>query len=110
MKFLVQPLIQSLYKWYRQVIRNPKYRWWIVLGSLLYLLGPIDISPDIFPVVGWIDDGMVATLLVTELSQVLLEQLKSRREGTATVSETAPQPTVQSAQSAVVDVDAVSVG
>lgn len=68
--------IQSLYNWYRDSIRNPKYRWWVILASAAYLVSPIDISPDIFPIVGWIDDGIIAGLLVAELSQILLERLK----------------------------------
>ena len=73
--------IESLYKWYRDVIRNPKYRWWVIGGSLLYLVSPLDISPDVFPIIGWIDDGVIATLLVAELSQVLLSRLKGKKEG-----------------------------
>ena len=68
--------IQSLYNWYRDSIRNPKYRWWVILASAAYLVSPIDVSPDIFPIVGWIDDGIIAGLLVAELSQILLERLK----------------------------------
>lgn len=67
------------YVWYRNALRNTQYRWIIVLGSLIYLLSPMDISPDVVPVVGWIDDGIVASLLVTEVSQVALEALKQRK-------------------------------
>lgn len=70
---------QSFYSWYKSAIRNKKYRGAIVVGSLLYLLSPIDISPDFIPILGWIDDGIVATLLVTELSQMAAEFLKNRK-------------------------------
>ncbi len=76
MKFL----IKLLYNWYRNIIRNSKYRWLIVLASLLYLVSPIDLATDAIPILGWIDDGVIATVLVTELSQVVLEQLKNRKE------------------------------
>ncbi|MBM0740383.1 DUF1232 domain-containing protein [Phormidium sp. CLA17] len=98
--------IESLYKWYRDVIRNPKYRWWVIGGSLLYLVSPIDISPDVFPVIGWIDDGVIATLLVTELSQVLLTRLKGKKDtdsvdvDVATNTATTDEP--------IVDVNAVA--
>lgn len=72
--------LESLYSWYRNMIRNPKYRWWIVLGTLAYLWSPIDILPDIFPIVGWIDDGLLATLLVTEISQLVLTRLKAKTD------------------------------
>lgn len=82
MKFLIQPL----YNWYRTLLRNPKYRWLIIAASLLYLVSPIDLATDVLPIVGWIDDGVIATVLVTEVSQVLLEQLKKRREQKATTA------------------------
>jgi Uncharacterized conserved protein len=82
MKFLIQPL----YKLYRAVLRNSKYRWLVIAGSLLYLLSPVDLATDVLPIVGWLDDGLIATLLVTELSQVVLEQRKARKEKKAEVS------------------------
>ncbi|WP_421657668.1 YkvA family protein [Leptothermofonsia sp. ETS-13] len=82
MKFLIQPL----YKLYRTILRNSKYRWLVVAGSLLYLLSPVDLVTDLIPVVGWLDDGVIATLLVTELSQVVLEQRRARKEKQVEVS------------------------
>jgi hypothetical protein len=67
------------------MIRNPQYRWWIVLGTLAYLWSPIDILPDIFPIIGWIDDGLLATLLVSEISQLVLTRLKLKTDGKQTV-------------------------
>lgn len=96
--------IESLYTWYRTTIRNPKYRWWIIGGSLLYLLSPLDISPDLFPVIGWIDDGVIATLLVAEVSSLLLDKLKV---GKSTSETTAQEPTTTVADNTV-EVDAVS--
>lgn len=72
--------LESLYNWYRSMIRNPQYRWWMVLGTLAYLWSPIDILPDIFPIIGWIDDGLLATLLVTEISQLFLARLKNKTD------------------------------
>lgn len=73
-------IVETVYNWYRQTLRNSKYRWLIVAGTLLYLVGPVDISPDVFPIVGWIDDTVVATLLVTEVSQMLLEARKNNKK------------------------------
>lgn len=75
----MKSLIQPLYSVYRLILGNPKYRWLAIIGSLIYLLSPIDFATDVVPVVGWIDDGVVATLLVTEVSKILLEQRKARR-------------------------------
>lgn len=95
--------IQSIYNWYRETIRNPKYRWWLIIGSLIYLFSPIDISPDFLPVIGWIDDGIVLTLLVTEVSQMLAQKLKARNDET-----TAAANNGAAASSETVDVNAVS--
>lgn len=69
--------IQSLYSWYRNTLRNPKYRWWIILGTLAYLLSPFDIAPDFLPIAGQIDDIAIATLLISEISQMAIEYFKS---------------------------------
>lgn len=72
--------LPSLYSWYRNTIRNPKYRWWIISGTLIYLLSPIDISPDMIPIAGQIDDLAVLTILVTEVSQLILESAREKKE------------------------------
>ena len=115
MKFLVKPL----HNLYRSILRHPKYRWWVIAASLLYLVGPIDISPDVFPIVGWIDDGLIATLLVTEVSQLLVDRLKSKRtESLSTPSVSTPSVSTPSVAKSVanantvttIDTKAVSVG
>jgi uncharacterized membrane protein YkvA (DUF1232 family) len=73
-------IAQSFYTWYKVTLRNSKYRWIIVAGTLLYLLSPIDIAPDFIPVIGWIDDGIVVTLLVAEVSQMMTEFLLKRTQ------------------------------
>lgn len=70
---------QAVYDWYRSAIRNPKYRWWLILGTFLYLISPIDIAPDFIPIIGQIDDVILMTLLVSEVSQVLIEQVKRNK-------------------------------
>jgi uncharacterized membrane protein YkvA (DUF1232 family) len=86
--------IQSIYNWYRDLLRNPKYRWWVVAGSIIYLVSPIDISPDIFPVVGWIDDGIVISLLIAEVSQIVKEKLEEHNVRAAKATETVADMTV----------------
>lgn len=101
--------IQALYGWYRNLIRNPKYRWWVILGTLLYFVSPFDIAPDFFPIIGEIDDALILTLLVTEVSQLVIEGFKARK-GMNTVE--APTETASSTgtdKTDTIDVDAVSV-
>jgi uncharacterized membrane protein YkvA (DUF1232 family) len=63
--------LESVYNWYRGLVENPKYRWWVIAGTLFYLFSPFDIAPDFIPFIGQIDDAIVVTLLATELAQVL---------------------------------------
>lgn len=95
----VKALVNWIYTALRTVIRNPKYRWWAIAGSLVYLLSPFDFAPDALPIVGWIDDGLLATIVVTEVSQLLVERRKAQKNQT---SQTEPN-------TAVVDVDAMSI-
>lgn len=94
-------IVQSFYNWYRNTIRNPKYRWWLILGTFLYLFSPIDIAPDFLPVLGWIDDAVVMTLLVSEVSQLLVDQVKLRQ------SQNSNSTSNGNKESETVDVDAV---
>lgn len=87
-------LVQSFYNWYKATIRHPKYRWVLIGGTLLYLVSPIDISPDFIPILGWIDDGIIATLLVAEVSQLLLESLKRNQANTSDAPTANTQPTI----------------
>lgn len=96
--------ISSLYTWYRQAIRHPKYGWWLALGTLIYLISPLDISPDFIPIIGQLDDFVLASLLVTEVSQILLEKYKSRQQPSGVSAETTDE---NAASKTTIDVEAV---
>lgn len=102
-------LVQSFYNWYRGTIRNPKYRWWIVLGTLAYLFSPIDIAPDFLPIVGWIDDAAVMALLVSEVSQIFIDYVKLRQGQQPNEVANNPTESAKSVDDTVVEVNAVSV-
>lgn len=80
----MKPFLKPLYAVYKAVLKDPRYRWIAIAASFLYLLSPVDIVTDFIPFVGWIDDGLVATLLVTELSQLLFEKRKIQSPDTST--------------------------
>ena len=87
-------MVESFYSWYKGALRHPKYRWLIILGTAAYLISPVDISPDIFPIIGWLDDGILATLLVTELSSLAMEYLKGKTNSTVDEPEVSEEGTV----------------
>ena len=70
---------KAIYDWYRSTLRNPKYRWWIILGTLAYLLSPVDVAPDVIPIAGQIDDVILVSLLLSELSQIVMEFFQKRQ-------------------------------
>ncbi len=96
--------LQSLYGWYSKVIRNPKYRWWVILGTIVYIISPFDISPDWFPIAGQIDDFLLVSVMLSEVTQMITSALKKKKEEKNTVGKTDEN---QSGET--VDVDAVSV-
>lgn len=99
-------VVQVIYDWYRNTIRNPKYRWWIIAGTLLYILSPIDIAPDFIPIIGQLDDVVLITLLVSEVSQLLIDRVKTTQQQ-ETAEAVADAQTKTS--NAPVDVNAVQI-
>ncbi|WP_407893716.1 YkvA family protein [Scytonema sp. NUACC26] len=86
----------------RKVLRNPKYRLFAIIAGLFYLVSPLDILPDIIPIFGWIDDGLIASFVVAEASQILVEEIKKRKQVTPTESNS-------SQTSATIDVKAITI-
>ena len=97
-----QHFASVLHDLYRKALKHTKYRWLVIFGTLLYLVSPLDISPDVFPILGWIDDGVVVGLLITEVSQLMTEQLKRKKQPTVKA-----KTDLETAQT--ITVDAVSV-
>ena len=57
--------------WIRQLIRNPRTRVITIAAIVLYLISPLDFMPDFIPVVGWIDDAVLASILFAELANII---------------------------------------
>jgi uncharacterized membrane protein YkvA (DUF1232 family) len=51
--------------------RTPASAKLATIAAILYVLSPIDLVPDFIPILGWLDDGIVAILLL-KLAQRLL--------------------------------------
>jgi uncharacterized membrane protein YkvA (DUF1232 family) len=77
---------------YNGLLKHPRYRWVVMGASLLYLVSPLDFSPDLIPVVGWVDDGVVATLLATGITQVLLDRRQAMKSQRALAEEANGKP------------------
>jgi uncharacterized membrane protein YkvA (DUF1232 family) len=99
--FAVKAFSNWIFNWYRSTIRNPKWRWWLILGSLAYLVDPFDALPDFIPIVGMIDDGLIVTVLVSEISQMMSDRLKAQKDKFANSSTV-------NAETSTIDVESVS--
>ena len=66
--------MRFLFQGYRRLLTHPQYGIWVFLGSLLYLISPIDISPDLITFVGQIDDVALIMLMVSAASQWVSQQ------------------------------------
>jgi uncharacterized membrane protein YkvA (DUF1232 family) len=93
--------IQSLHNWYRGLLQNPKYRWWVVGATLAYLVSPIDLAPDFLPFVGLVDDTLIISLLVAEVAQIAKTKLQSYNSRSTQINS--------DLTSTVVDVQSVAV-
>lgn len=60
---------------YRRLLTHPRYGVWVILGTLLYLISPIDISPDILPILGQVDDVALIVLMISAASQWFSQRL-----------------------------------
>ena len=98
---------QLISQFYRSTLRHPTYRWGLILGTFLYLFSPIDLSPDLLPLLGQIDDIAIVILLVNSCSQIFTEWLQNRGLTAANFSQ-ASNPTAPDSQTQTIDVDAVS--
>ncbi len=63
-------MIPALLRLFRDLLRDPRVprgpKLWLWLG-LLYLLNPLDLLPEFIPVIGPIDDAVVAALVLRHL-------------------------------------------
>ncbi len=52
---------------YRKLITNKKTRLITIIASIIYIVNPLDIVPDLLIVAGLIDDSIITFLLITSL-------------------------------------------
>lgn len=93
---------QLLYGWFRQGVRNPATRQWVILCVFVYLLSPIDIIPSVLPGIGELDDVFLLGLLLVELAQVWFLKLDQAPPEKATPKDAAKNPSFE-----VIDVVAI---
>jgi uncharacterized membrane protein YkvA (DUF1232 family) len=54
-------------QFYTNLLQNPKYKWWVVGLTIIYIVSPVDIIPDFILPFGLIDDGGLLVLMISQL-------------------------------------------
>ncbi len=49
-----------------KTVRNPQLNALLAVLAVVYAVSPIDLLPDVIPVVGWLDDGLVLWFGLTQ--------------------------------------------
>ncbi|MBK6869651.1 MAG: DUF1232 domain-containing protein [Burkholderiales bacterium] len=58
-------------------VRTPKAAKLAVVLAMLYVISPIDLVSDFIPILGWLDDGLIAYLLLQAAFKFLPAELYS---------------------------------
>jgi uncharacterized membrane protein YkvA (DUF1232 family) len=69
------------YDWYKTLFRNPKYRPFVVALTLFYIIIPFDF--DFIPIIGFIDDGILLTVFISELVYWVTSNRGSHKDTTS---------------------------
>jgi uncharacterized membrane protein YkvA (DUF1232 family) len=61
------------------------YKWIIRILMIIYIINPFDIIPDYIPLLGWIDDGIVLYLLISDKFRKIKDNSISSRSQDSSV-------------------------
>ncbi|MCL8000533.1 DUF1232 domain-containing protein, partial [Brucella sp. 21LCYQ03] len=56
-----------------------KWNMSIIVGTVVYVISPLDAVPDIIPVLGWLDDVAIVSYALTKL-QKEIERYKAEQQ------------------------------
>lgn len=59
-----------------------KWNMSVVVGTILYVVSPVDAVPDLIPVLGWLDDVTIVGYAITKLSDEMRRYLTETNKKT----------------------------
>ncbi|CAJ0798099.1 hypothetical protein LMG19083_03106 [Ralstonia psammae] len=60
-------------------LRHPDKPWWLIPAALLlvgYVVSPVDLIPDVIPVIGWVDDIVLVPFALHMLLRALPDRVR----------------------------------
>lgn len=51
----------------------------MIIGTILYVVSPIDVVPDIIPIAGYVDDASVVAFVIKNLNDLLIDYRRFKR-------------------------------
>lgn len=63
-----------------------KWNMSIIVGTIVYVISPIDAIPDIIPVLGWLDDASIVGFAISKLADEVDRYRKFQETGISTVN------------------------
>ena len=69
-------------------LRSPQLSAALAVLAVVYAISPIDALPDIIPIVGWLDDGLVLWFGLSQAWQAMRGRQESHAAESGTVVET----------------------
>ncbi len=64
-------------------LQHPQAPWWLkwaAVGLALYVISPVDLLPDVLPLIGWVDDIVLVPLLMRWLLRRLPAHVRAEAE------------------------------
>lgn len=69
-------------------VQNPQLNALLAVLAVIYAVSPIDLLPDVIPVVGWLDDGLVLWFGLSQAWKAMRGSSAGSREPRGQVIET----------------------
>lgn len=60
--------------------QSPRWLKWAAIGLALYVISPVDLIPDMLPILGWVDDLVLVPLVTRWLLRRLPAHVRTEAE------------------------------
>ncbi len=72
-----------------KTVRNPQLSAVLAVLAVVYAVSPIDLLPDVIPIIGWIDDGLVLWFGLSQALKAMGRSAAPSQTGSTVIETTA---------------------